>query len=383
MSLQEAYKATRILETFDNYSRADQINSESTLNLSKRGKEYLYDESLFWKMLLSNPSGYWGVQFSAYDCILSEWVPRVPGLFWAQGSKAIRDFAEKEIATNRPGYIEYSPIGKSQKVLGGVGTIKLPPDLYDNRLFTISFNGNTSLGIPIIISQEIIEQKQLKSGSVIHIENSSWEKMTTDWASQFPSIAGIPRGFLKIEKVDDVLNSKIIANHEIHPFSIMEYQSSNSLFFDFVFVTSIVTKNENRNRIEDFFETYRKKEGRNGKYLFSCDIANPLFESKYSSPFEMRSDYESGQMRVLEARIKREYFNGHTIDQLMQKLPGFYQTAASIRTLVSLLELPVGLLRDDSAAKMSTQLIEMCIDNDKMEQLIDRIAIDHPNAFTN
>jgi hypothetical protein len=384
MLIKEAYKATRILETLSNYSIADNLTnakivSISTDNVSDRVD--IHSDDMFWNIILKNPDSFWNKEFGFYWCVVSEWVARIPGLFWAKGSESIRNFSETEIANNKQGRKEYSPPGKSGKVLGGVGTLKFLPDINGNTLYTLTFSCNSSVGIPALFTQEIIDSLKIRQGDALFIRSAKWVKMSLDWARQFESTKNIPRGYLLI---NDPNNIKIVERDrsiECHPFSIMEYQKGNALLFDYVFVTSVMAKRDNRKRLEVFFENYKKKENRNGKYLFACDITNPLFKSKYNAPFEMKDDYENNQMDILEERIRKEYFKDHAIDEIVQLIPTFYKTAAAIRTLTDIIELPVANLKDDSAAKMSIQLLQMCIENNKVENLIDRMAFENPSIL--
>lgn len=382
MAIQEAYKATRILETLSNYSISDNLVTAEIPTADLVNKEqliYLNDDQMFWEMVLKDPDNFWSKEFDLDYCVVSEWVARIPGLFWAKGAKSIRDLSDTEIVTNRPGYIEYTPSGKSGKVLGGVGTLKFLPDMNGNTLYTLTFSCNSSVGIPALFTDDVINALKIRQGDLLNVRSAKWMKMSLEWAKQFESTKGIPRGYLLIDDPGNITVSKREKHIEYHPFSVMEYQRDNALFFDYVFVTSVSSKRDNRKRLEKFFDNYRKKDGRNGKYLFACDMANPLFESKYNTPTEMRGDYESSQMEILEQRVRKEYFKNTTIDEIARFLPGFYKTGSSIRTLTDFLELPSANLVDASAAKMAIQLLQMCIENNKVENLVDRVVFDNPD----
>lgn len=385
-NLTKAYKATRILETLNNYSVAADLNVTAHRNFfpSQHNRILEVDaDKHFWQEVLTNPEACWNKSYSFGYCTISEWVPRIPGLYWSKGSAAIRAFADAEIVKEMPGHIEYNPPGKSSRVIGGVGTLRLPEDVSGNRLFTLTSSGNSSVGIPILFTADQLEKLTLKQGDVITVHKAFWKKMSIEWARQFSSTTGFPRGYLTVHNLNDIDVLYRGQPVEYHPFSVMEYQQGDALLFDYVFVTAVSDNPNARNRIEKFFKNYRTKEGRNGSYLLACDISTPLFDSRYTSPAEMKSAYENSQMNMIEKRIQKEYFNEHTLQEIATILPKFYKTSTAILTLAGLLELPVARLATDAAAKMSSQLIELCYNENKIAYLIDRITQENPNIFKN
>jgi hypothetical protein len=384
MCLRDSYKASRIIETIENYSLIQ--NEYDNAVETKEGNNsllMLYDDEQFWNMILPDPDKYWERSFNMHDCIVSFWVARIPGLFWSPNSQAIRNLCKSEIALRGQGWTEYNPIGKSSRVLGGIGTLLLPPDNDGYQLITLTFSSNASTGIPALVAPKVIEGLHLKEGDTLRIDDVKWRKMDSSWSQRFPSTSNIPKGYFLIE---DPQSIEIVANNhyvEVHPYSIMEYEKQDALLYDFVYVTTDNFKKNSRGDLISFFEYYKNKEGRHGRYLLACDIAHPIFESQYNSPLEMKDTYSIRQLDLLKSRVRKEYFGKQTINELILLIPRYYFTPLTIRTLAGMINLPNALITDENAAKMSIQLISLCVERNKLEELIDRIAIDFPNVFKN
>jgi hypothetical protein len=166
-----------------------------------------------------------------------------------------------------------------------------------------------------------------------------------------------------------------------HPFSLMEYEYQDSLFYDFVYVTADSKVKNVNSEIEHFFKEYAKKEGRNGEYLLNPNIVSPIFESRYSCPSELSSTSEKAKLNLLYERIRKTYFKDQSVEVLMIKLPQYYQSSVSVRTLAKKIGLNVSLLVEDSAVNMSFQLIDLCIKKEIVENLVDRLTVDYPQIF--
>lgn len=90
----------------------------------------------------------------------------------------------------------------------------------------------------------------------------------------------MPRGYLVLDNLEQI---EIIGRGcpiVYHPFSIMEYEHKDSLLYDFVYVTADSKAKDVELQIENFFNDYSKKDGRNGEYLLNPNIINPIFESR-------------------------------------------------------------------------------------------------------
>ena len=231
-----------------------------------------YNDEEFWRKIIDDPIKYWNQKIDLYNFVISDWIARIPGLYWTQSSEQIRQHKNEDIALQSKQWIEFYPPGKSKKVMGGVGTLLLPP---------------------------------------------------TDEG--------------KVKNVDA--------------------------------------------EIERFFKEYSKKEGRKGEYLLNPNIVNPIFESRYSCPSELSSTSEKVKLNLLYERIRGVYFKEQSLELLMIKLPQYYQSSVSIRTLSKNIGLNVSLLEEGSAVNISYQLIDLCIKKGIVENLIDRIILEYPKIF--
>jgi hypothetical protein len=379
MNLHQLYKGAKIIEMIENYSLA-----ESTIideNIRKSSENYFYTEESFWKNIIDNPERYWGKEIELYNFVVSDWIARVPGLYWTESSQMMREHEKSDIAIQSQEWTEFFPPGKSKKVLGGIGTLLLPPTDEGKVLISVSAGCNASTGIPVLLFPEVIEALKIKQGDIINIRKAKWQPMNIQWSKQFASTKDVPRGYLVVDNLEKI---EILGGGcpiVYHPFSIMEYEHKDSLLYDFVYVTADSKAKDVKLKIEKFFNDYSKKDGRNGEYLLNPNIINPIFESRYTCPSELQKPSEKAKLNLLYQRIKDVHFNNVAIDLLINDLPKFYQSSNAIITLARHAGINPTLLAEDSATSMSAQLISLCIEKEKVEVLIDRMIYDYPQIF--
>lgn len=380
MSLKELYKGAKLIETIENYALAEELNSINE-NITNDESFWFSNDEEFWKNIIADPTKYWNQKVDLYDFVVSDWVARVPGLYWTLSSEHIRQHKKEDIALQSKQWIEFYPPGKSKKVMGGVGTLLLPPTDEGKILLSVSAGCNASTGIPLLCFPEVYDHLKIKQGDCVMIRGAKWLPMDMHWASKFASTKDIPRGYLVIDSIDkiQVLNRNYPVAY--HPFSLMEYEYQDSLFYDFVYVTADSKVKNVNSEIEHFFKEYAKKEGRNGEYLLNPNIVNPIFPSRYLSPTELTQASEKAKLNLLYERIRGAYFKEQSVEQLMIKLPQYYQSSVSVRTLAKKIGVNVSLLVEDSAVNMSSQLIDLCIKKEMVVNLVDRLTIDYPQIF--
>ncbi|WP_066223700.1 hypothetical protein [Formosa haliotis] len=126
MSLIELYKGTKLIETIENYALAEEIKP---LNDKDSNSEYFWfsNDEEFWSSVITDPDKYWNQEIDLYCFVVSDWVARVPGLYWEPSSYVMRQHKKEEIALQSKHWVEFYPPGKSRKVMGGIGTLMLPP----------------------------------------------------------------------------------------------------------------------------------------------------------------------------------------------------------------------------------------------------------------
>lgn len=381
MSLSTVYKAVKIIETIENYTIVENnALLEKEPNNPPIDNEF-YDDKQFWEAVISNPEKYWNTKVSLIAFTISNWVARIPGLYWASYSKSLRKHAEKEIAKQSKQWIEFHPPGKSKKVLGGIGTILLPPNDEGKRLVSVSSGCNSSIGIPLLVFPNVWDTLKLKEGDTIIIKNAIWQPLDVSWSNRFVSTSGIPRGYIIADTPEKIKIYKRDTPIVYHPFSVMEYQKGDALLYDFVYLIVDNKIERVRNEIEDFFNYYAQKENRHGKYLINPNMIEPYFETQYTSPHEMQHQSEKAKLELIYKRIRDIEFNHTALNKLIETLPSYYDSSLAIKRLAKSVGVSPALLQEDNAASMSAQLINYCFDNKKIEELTDRMLVEYPTIF--
>lgn len=385
MSLSEAFKGAKMIETLENFSISDQNQIELGESSISRREDEVYDDGKFWGRILKNPELHWRKNFNLYSGVISDWVPRIPGLYWAKGSSEIRELAEAEIYRKWGRFVEYYPPGKSEKVMGGVGSYLFPPDSNGNYLMSWSSSGNSSVGIPLLLSSEVIDFHQIKPGDVIDIRDAEWQKMSTEWIQRFSSIEGVPKACFTIKNPQQIDKYGGNRSFEFHPFSIMEYETEGALLYDFVFVTVVYNPYEPdyRGPTAVFFEEYKKKETRNGKYLLTVDMNNPLVEADFYTPEDIRKQnpYGEAQLNLLTARIRNATFNEKILEELLAFLATNYPTQAQVAELSIHIKVNPAYLAGTTGYQHSISLLDKCIRENKVEELILAISKQFPQII--
>ena len=388
MALDVAYRAARALEAAENYALADSPITPTTISdLPSRDNwsRHVNSDDHFWATVLEQPQRWWDTEFHLSNVTVSEWVPRVPGLYWSGAARAIRELAEGAVELRSHEWVVYRPLGKSQKVLGGVGTLKFPPDMYSFRLATLTGTGNASAGVPALISPEVWEHHRLGEGVVISA-NGKWQGMNLGWAERFPSIKGMPRGYITLLTPDQVRSNsqREIYPTRFHPCTVMEYEQGNTKLFDFVFATADTGLRDHRQRLERFFDEYKSRYGRFGRYLLSADIGDPLWEAEYDSPEALRRA-EAGaesQLQILQARVRRVSFVGKSLEDIVELLTTNYD-ADSLQHLSTIISVPKAQWFSSgvATATLAVKLLDECLKRGKVEELLDAMAAEYPECF--
>lgn len=107
MSLSNAYKTTRIIETIENYSISHDTNY--SINDEQDGYHDFATDEEFWRRIISKPKSYWNKKIELHRFIVSEWVARVPGLYWADYSAILRRHSPNDVFEQSRNWIEFNP----------------------------------------------------------------------------------------------------------------------------------------------------------------------------------------------------------------------------------------------------------------------------------
>lgn len=377
-SLQTAIIGSRVIEAAENYARATPVIPEEQKTRSRQ--RIFYEDQQFWAEVFSDNLTQWGSILSFYfPVVFSEWVARVPGLYWRSDRATLRRYNAGEIERVEGANVTLRPLGKSRLVIGGVGTLRIPPSERGYRLCSITTSANVSAGVPVLISPEAWDPEIFQEGAVLSLPPLRWEQMPHEWAGRFPSIAGIPRGVLRIDSAAEIRSKHTLAAAHIHPFALMEYHDGNAEFFAFVFATAIAAEETHRRELERFFARYCCDQGRDGRYLTSADISEPLWNADYLSPEDLlRSDPVAGsQLRLLERRVREAHLGGRTLDLILEAL-GSLPNDGHLARLSTKIGIPPSRWRGaGTVAGASARFLDQ-VPHEKLDELIDAIARDYP-----
>ena len=142
-----------------------------------------------------------------------------------------------------------------------------------------------------------------------------------------------------------------------------------------------------RTAIQDFFETYRTSQNRNGRYIFSADMTQPLWKARFSSPQEMleKDDFAESQLDVLSSRVRGDTFKDNiTIDAINKTILKQYGGNADGLKLITG---NIGIedwewYRNEPVAKLSIRILDLCLEKNKVDALLDAILAENPCILT-
>jgi hypothetical protein len=201
--------------------------------------------------------------------------------------------------------------------------------------------------------------------------------MTLEWASQFPVVRNIPRGYLIFSDIEVIGYAAPII---IHPFTVMEYWDGPSKLLDYVYVTADTSDPNFRGGISEFFDNYCKERDRQGKYLLSSDISDPLWDAVFQSPEELRRAKQP-QLKLIEERVSEALRNQNFIEALLRVL----SLVADHNDLRRWSE-DAGVdwrrwSRGGTIAEESAYLVAEAVEANKIIQLVQIIFLEYPHQF--
>lgn len=385
-ALKAACRSAQSLEALENYATADDplVRHRHEDVESRDASQYLYvwADEVLWNQAFAVDDQSWGRRIQFGTCYVSEWIARVPGLYWKPKSIALRQISAANIEEQSHEWITYDPPGKSQKVLGGVGTIRMPPDSQGFRLISLTCGLNASSGIPALATPDVWNLLQADGakadGRRLEGCEARWQAMSTTWADRFPSIRGIPKGYVVL---DNLQRSNIHNERgpvQFHPFTVMEYERDGTILHDFVYSSADLGEPDWRGSIERFFETYKEGNGRYGKYLLSADLANPLWDADNASPAELRDNLE-----LITARVHERTNGANTIDALLNLLSHIVQDQKELIRISDELKVPLAswLTTGTIAAQIEAFVITLSHRAGKLDELLYKLAVENPELL--
>jgi hypothetical protein len=228
----------------------------------------------------------------------------------------------------------------------------------------------------MLLSPEVITHYRLTNGDLLESVQGIWQKMTTEWAQNFAITDGLPRGYLVVRHPDLLKKANKKTDFYYDPFSIMEYEEQNILKWDYVFCNVAISEKNQQRGIKDFFNDYRHVEGINGRYLTNPDIGEPLFETLYNSPSELKTPYARAQLDLINERMNKTAIDGLNIDELTSKIASGYKDAFSIRVFAEKCGINAGLITEDAPVKMAVQVVHQAITSNKLLEVMQRLLIE-------
>lgn len=387
MSLREAHTAVRIMEASDNFARADGPLLTHPEEAASDAHTHYYDnDAHFWERILADPAAAWGREVAFYYVVLSEWVPRVPGLFWTQEARKLRGLAEEKVAYVSENWRVYLPRGKSEKVMGGIGTFRMSPAADGTRLVAFTTTMNASAGVPALVSPDVwakIGERGPHEGQLLHGQGR-WQSMAEGWAARFRSTRDIPRGYLIVDDPDAIEPTDEQLPTQFHPFTVMEYYSGSKELFDYVYATGDTAYGRCRQRIMEFFDTYKDEQERYGRYLLAGDMVDPLWEADYDTPAALRHADPSAksQLELLEERVRESLLGEDNVERLLEALGATSESVEDVRRL----SLDIGIqpavwLRGGSLAEVCSQFLEEVLRRGKLEELVEIFAMEYTDLI--
>jgi len=337
----------------------------------------LYHDGDFWREVFwhqANGRLPEGTEVEFYAAVVSEWVARIPGLYWCEGADRLRAAAGRNIEYESAKWRTYMPRGKTFLVSGGIGTIRLPPSESGYRLLSLSANYNASTGVPLLISDDQWQKYGLCEGVVID-GRAKLRRMPVSWASEFPSIRGIPKLCLTLSEGARAPIGELDrdAPVEVHPFTVMEYEDDNTALLDFVFAAADSTDPDFRRRIEEFFGHYCSDHGRNGSYLIAADVSAPLWTSKFQSPAEMRGA-KAAELALIDHRVREALAGEDRIETVLRDL--VHRQTDDLRRLSEAILIPQALWYEQgTVAEQAQKLLDKAVRANKLPELIQAIQL--------
>jgi hypothetical protein len=389
MGLREAYVGVHVLETNENYARADAPLLSPPETRQRQDYQYFESDQFVWERILSDPEEVWGLKFDIPRAALSEWVARVPGLYWKRGSEKMRQLSPAATESQSSHWLTYTPWGKSQKVSGGIGTLRLPPAADGTRLATLTDTLNASAGVPALLAPAVWDKIFSRThrnveGALLQGE-ARWQAMAEQWASRFPSTRDLPRGYLLLDNPDTVDVQDEHAPIQSHPFTVMEYYAGSKELFDFVYATADTEYPNYRQHVKSFFESYKDKNERYGRYLLSGDMVDPLWDAEFDSPADLRRADPSArpQLELLEARVRERMLGQDSTEAVLEVLGSVHHTPDEVRVLSEDIGIKAAVwYAGGSLAEVCDQFMAEVLRRGKLEELVQKLAARYPELIT-
>jgi hypothetical protein len=392
MTLLQGLIGARVNETLENFARIEGLlrkEPASGAGEPSGARDYESDEA-FWKALVADRVGCMNCAFVFRDLVLSDWVPRVPGLAHKPESRllesTIRSHHQRVVALD--GYKVLQPEEKSMDVMSGVGTLRLAPNTDGEWLVSGSSVGDASRGVPLLVKADVWDRIRGRStsceGAVVS-GTARWQPMTMEWSTHFRSTGDIPSGYLVLGDPDAIAIHDRGTRTWIFPFTIMEYQSGANELFDYVYCGAHTDNCDCRSGIECFFEAYRAQfAGPHGRYLIAADLVEGLWDAVFSSPADLlaRDSSARSQLELLQERVLERTLGETVIQELLADMQSVLHEDDLTRLSD---EVGIGTrfwrISNTSLAEQCSQFLAAVVSEKKQDALMERIAVLRPTVI--
>jgi len=301
-----------------------------------RGKVLEYNqEEPFWKDAIG-PSFYQrsqtklreGQLVQLVDFEITEWFPRCPGLFWTTEGQQSRESAWDYVEDQRKySYLVLSPVGKSQMILGGIGTTRLEVHKgakQDYRVLCATSSGKCDAGIPLVVTKGVYNkiQDQIQSEGAVRADvaglysllpikyedlvlETPGSELSEGIKSWISTALHVPRYCLQVNSRLQIKSRKSESIVRATAWTMFRTRDEDASFpYSFTY-HSIDPKNENSiKEASEFIQEYvYEHEGR--EILTDFDERIPRFDSIYSLSKVMRSEVDQSiEQRTILDRAK-------------------------------------------------------------------------------
>ena len=202
MSLQQAFVGSLAIESAENYAVADVTSRRAIGDIDnckyKQITFSVYADKSFWRWIGEDKEGTWGRTFGFDRACVSEWIARVPGLYWSPGANRMRKISPALVEMKTEKWDSLLPPGQDAEGGGRRRDPGLPPNDEGYRVVTLTMSANASAGVPALVAPEVWRYHRLGDGCLLQ-GTAPWRPMSIGWATRFPILRGLPRGYLVLD----------------------------------------------------------------------------------------------------------------------------------------------------------------------------------------
>ncbi len=369
----ELWRQASVVDAVESYAQARVTPAVGDAARHGPYEKFLGADEEFWAAALRGGLRP-GARFAFEAFAFTEWVARAPGLYWKSraqhGGAAPVAWAEEAVARR---WRALPPIGKSARVAGGVGTLRLQAADGGARLCSITAACNASVGIPVLVTDEMLSASGIAEGSIVRGQGVWQGGVPREWRNSVLTQVGLPSGCLRLTDFEAMAgegSTKVL----VHPFSVMEYESNGALLYDFVYADMTADTPEERQEVAAFFDAYAKADGRRGRYLLGADAVEPIWEARYPSPEALR---ERDGLEVLRARIEGGLRERRNVEALVRALTGL--DGGRLAMFAADAGVPEGWRADGlPMSALANRLAAAALEAGQFTALVTRVAEDYP-----